>query len=307
MRWMFLFSLFAAAFMMFLPIGRRWNGALAIRIRTWRYLQQNKSKAAKSGLKNDRQTLLERKMWSALQHKLAAASIPLTPKEFVSILSGAGAILLLLAFVWGLLPSLAVAAALYGLVFVLLKQLPERRKRKMAAQLGDALLLISSALKSGYSIVQAIDLVARENMQPLSEQFQTLTQSLKLGEPFEKALSDFGKRLDIEELTLVVDTILITRETGGNVTQVIDELMEVMRENEKLAEEVKAVSAQGRMSAWVIGMLPLFLFFFLFAISPDYMSALVNNVIGIILLAVAAGSQAIGIFIIRKMINFKIR
>jgi len=305
LKTVFLLGCFAAAFMLVLPYARSVNETIATRIRIRRYFRMQKEKPAPT--METRPAAAKRAFWNALERKLAAASIPVTPKEFISIALGAGLLLALLAFLWGLLPSLTLGALFYGMIVVLLKQLPARKKRKIAAQLGDALLLVSSALKSGYSIVQAIDLVAKENMHPISEQFQTLIHSIKLGEPFEKALADFADRLDIEELTLVTDTILITRETGGNVTEVIDKLMEVMRENERLAEEVRAVSAQGRMSAWVIGLLPLFLFVFLTLISPEYMSALFSNVFGIVLLGVAAGSQAIGIWILRKMIRFEIR
>lgn len=306
MRVLLILCIFFAAYFLFLPLGFRVQGLLVGRLRLRRYMLR-RAPAVEAKKADEPAVAPERKWAIALQRRLVAAAVPLTPREFLVLLGGVGAALLALGFVWGPLPSVAIGAVLYGAVATVLKRLPERRKERMAALLPDALLLVSSSLKSGYSFVQAIDLVAREQLQPLSEEFQHLTQSIKLGEPFDKAMTDFGKRLDIEELTLVVDTVLITRETGGNVTQVIDELLEVMRENERLAEEVKAVSAQGRMSAWVVGMLPLFLFLFLYAISPDYMSALLESAIGIALLVIAAGSQAIGIAIIRKMLRFKIR
>jgi tight adherence protein B len=248
------------------------------------------------------------KFLQKLGTNLEAAAIPLTPKEFLAILLGFNVLILLIGTI---VSSFAKTFILCIVIdFVLFRFLPrfqKRKKQKMVQQLPDALDLISNALKTGYSIVQTLDLVSKENFSPLSDEFAKLIQALKYGEPFEKAFTELAARLDIPELKTVVDTILITRETGGNMTHVIDGLLEMMRENQRLQGEVKALTAQGRISSWVIGSLPLFLFALLTMISPEYMLLLFKHPLGIVMVIVAAISQIIGYAVMHKLIQLKVR
>jgi tight adherence protein B len=247
------------------------------------------------------------KFMKKLEVDIEAASLPLTPKEFLFILMGSNILIILIGTVIASLKvSVFICIILDFLVFRILPRFQKRRKNKMVQQLPDVLDLISNAMKTGYSIVQTIDLVSKENFQPISEEFEKLVQALKYGESFEKAFTDLANRLDIPELKTVVDTILITRETGGNMTHVIDGLLEMMRENQRLQGEVKALTAQGRISSWVIGSLPLFLFALLTFISPDYMLLLFQHPLGIAMVVVAGISQIIGYVVMHKLIQLKV-
>ncbi|WP_158217607.1 type II secretion system F family protein [Lottiidibacillus patelloidae] len=248
------------------------------------------------------------KFMQKLEMNIDAAAIPLSPKEFIVILLVINVLIIIFTtFLLSIVKSFIICIMLDGLIFFILPKFHQRRKNKMVAQLPDVLDLISNALKTGYSIVQTLDLVSKENFSPLSEEFGKLVQALKFGESFEVAFNDLAKRLDIREIQTVVDTILITRETGGNMTHVIEGLLEIMRENQRLQGEVKALTAQGRISSLVIGSMPIFLFAVLMMISPDYMMLLFSHPLGIIMVIIAVVSQIIGYVIMHKLIQLKVR
>lgn len=247
-------------------------------------------------------------LFLGLEAQLQAASIYLTPHEFLWLVGLGNGLLLVIGALFGaLLEALALCLLVVGAIYFVLQGLTQRRKQKMIQQLPDALNLMSNAMKSGYSILQTIDLVSKEDFVPLSNEFAHLVQALKFGESFEKAFRDFADRVELPEVTTVVDTILITRETGGNMTQVIDGLVVMLHENDRLEGEIRSLSAQGKMSAWIIGSLPTALFLIMFMINRDYIMALFEVGFGIALLVVAGLMQFIGVMFLRKIIRLKVR
>lgn len=247
-------------------------------------------------------------LFLGLEAQLQAASIFLTPVEFLRLVGWGNGLLLLVGLVFGaFLEALALCLLFDGAIYFVLKGLAQRRKRKMIQQLPDALTLMSNAMKSGYSILQTIDLVSKEDFVPLSYEFAHLVQALKFGESFEKAFRDFADRVELSEVTTVVDTILITRETGGNMTMVIDGLVEMLQENDRLEGEIRSLSAQGKMSAWIVGSMPTVLFLAMFGLNREYMMAFFEVGFGIAILAFAATMQFIGVMFLRKIIRLKVR
>ena len=172
---------------------------------------------------------------------------------------------------------------------------------KFNEQLEDALLSISSSLKAGFSISQALEGIAKENRRPISYEFTLLTQELRLGVPFDEALRQMSDRLRCPDFELVAVAIITARQTGGELTGVLERLASVIRERVRIMHRVQSLTAQGRMQAWLIGAVPVFLFFAMFYISPDMMKSFFSSVTGILILVAVLVMDAIGFFIIRKI------
>lgn len=187
-----------------------------------------------------------------------------------------------------------------------LRHLWRQRMAKFNEQLEDALLSISSSLKAGFSINQALDGIAQENRRPISYEFTLLTQELRLGVPFETALRKMSDRLRNPDFELVSVAIITARQTGGELTSVLERLASVIRERVRIMHRVQSLTAQGRMQAWLIGAVPVFLFFIMFYISPDMMKSFFSSVTGILILAAVLVMDAIGFFIIRKITKIDI-
>jgi tight adherence protein B len=308
MTWVFIFCVFISIFTFTAFIGSFFLPKFYYKIRLRTMMSDTEKVKKKEAKKAPKKNSLYTKFLDKLELDIEAAAIPVTPKEFLLILLFCNVFLVLvLSIIASFGKALLFCIVLDIVTFRILPRFQKRRKKLMAEQLPDVLDLISNALKTGYSIVQTIDLVSKENFEPLSTEFRKLVQALKFGEPFEKAFTDLSDRLDMPELTTVVDTILITRETGGNMTHVIDGLLEMIRENQRLQGEVKALTAQGRISAWVIGLLPVLLFALLLLISPEYMMLLFSHPLGIGMLVVATILEVVGFVVMNKLTKLDVR
>ncbi|WP_139491378.1 type II secretion system F family protein [Brevibacillus dissolubilis] len=244
--------------------------------------------------------------YQRVEAEVQAAELPVTTREFLLILMwlNLASLVLLLLLGWiALLILLLVNAS----AFILLRVFQMRRQQMLVQLLPDVLILMSNALKAGYSIVQTIDLLSREDFGPLSKEFGKLSQALRYGENFEKAFQNFAATLNLHEIDTVVDTILITRETGGNLTNVIDSLVLILEENQRLLGEVRSLTAQGRISALVVGMLPSAFFLFMYLFNPFYIMILFESTLGISMLIVAVLMQIAGFIIMNKLIKLKVR
>jgi tight adherence protein B len=309
MEWPFIISTFITLFVITLFLSTVIIKKLNFKIRLHSIKKETVvSKQQKAAKKTERKNTAVDKFLRKMELNIEAASLPVTLKEFMLILLGCNILIFSIAAILAnIIKALILCVFLTSVIFAILPFFQKRRKQKMLKQLPEALELISNALKTGYSIVQTLDLVAKENFSPLSEEFAKLIQALKFGESFEVAFNDLADRLEIPEMRTVVDTILITRETGGNMTHVIEGLLEIMRENQRLQGEVKALTAQGRISTLVIGSMPIFLFALLMMLSPEYMMLFFSHPLGLIMLVIAGTSQIIGYVVMHKLIQLKVR
>jgi len=276
-----------------------------VRIRLRSMMIPKNRKKRKPHKKKDNKNTWNQSIFLTMEHYLQATSFPITPKEFISILIWLNIFFLLLGFEIGFFPSILLIGSVNVSISFYLIHARKKQRKKFSEQLPDILGLMSNSLKSGYSIMQAIEMISDEKIHPISDEFYKLYQSLKFGENVDKAFQDFAKRLDVPDLTAIVDAILITRETGGNMTFVIDSLIKIMKERKVLEGEIKALSAQGRLSGYILGLLPTALFLLLYMINQEYMSILFKHPLGLILIAFSLIFQMIGILIIRKMVRLK--
>jgi tight adherence protein B len=245
---------------------------------------------------------------SKIERELAKANIPLRGSEFV----GLNLILVVLGaaygwFVLGHALAGLVLASLGGLLPNLyVKARQGSRLAKFDSQIADALVIMSNSLRAGYSFLQAMDMVAKEMSPPISEEFTSAMKEMSLGSPTESALAALSDRVGSEDLELVVTAVLIQRQIGGNLAEVLDNIAETIRERVKLRQEVKTLTAQGRMSGVIIGVLPAALGVFLYAVNPEYISLLFTHPTGKLMVGLAVFGELIGILVIRKIVAIEI-
>ncbi len=237
-----------------------------------------------------------------------AAWLRITPDQVValSLLSGfAIALLILLFFQFWILALLAGTAGL-ALPSALLRVAKRNRDARFGAQLVDALGNMSNSLKAGFSLPQAFDLIAREMQPPIKQEFGLVTQEMRLGLPMEKALGNLLNRMRSQDLDLVVTSIDVSREVGGNLTEVFTNIAGTIRERQRVEGKIRMLSAQGRLQGLIMTLLPVFIMVFLSWFYPDYIDPLFTERAGWLLLSVAGVMLVIGGFVIHKILAIDI-
>jgi len=239
--------------------------------------------------------------------ELERARLPLRPGEFVLAAAGGGAGLgVAVFFVTGQL-LLGVLSALAGpfIAWNFVKFKVARRRKAFEAQLPEALGLIASSLQAGHTALRAVQTMVEESEAPLSEEFERVVAETALGDPLVDALERMAKRLDIEDLAWVVQAIRIQQTVGGKLADLLFTLADFMRGREEIRREVKVLTAEGRLSAYVLGALPVLLFFAVKTMSPGYLDPMLRTP-GLFALIGAAVSVGIGIGMIMRMVKIDI-
>lgn len=183
----------------------------------------------------------------------------------------------------------------------LARWLDAKRRRKFNEQLPEALATMSNALRAGFSVSQAFDSVAGQNIQPMSEEFAILQRQLRIGMPFEQALSSMADRVGSEDLSLVTTALLISRRTGGNVTEIFDKISETIRGRMKIERKVRTLTAQGRMQGAIVSAMPLVLGVAMTIMKPGMMIPFLCSFAGVVSVAVVVLLVAAGWLVIRKI------
>lgn len=196
----------------------------------------------------------------------------------------------------------------FGWLFpiILLKNAIKKRLKELNDQLIDTIVLISNSLKAGYSFFQAVDSVSKDMRGPIAQEFAILQKEINLGIPMEKALENLVTRVASDDLELIVTAVLIQRQVGGNLSEVLDNISNTIRERIKIKGEIKTVTAQGKMSGIVISLLPVILGVILFFINPSNLMLLFTTSLGLIILFGSVVMELIGIFIISKIVKIEV-
>ncbi|HYH03336.1 MAG TPA: type II secretion system F family protein [Bacillota bacterium] len=250
----------------------------------------------------------ERGYTERIELELQKADLPLRGYEFIFIIMGTTAGAIFLIFLWNQnIISMAVAGLLgfFGPLFILkIKQ--QKRVQKFNAQIGDSLVLISNSLKAGYGFMQAVEMVAKEMTPPIQSEFARVMQEINLGTTTEEALVRMTERVNSNDMDLVITAMLIQRQIGGNLSEILDNISHTIRERVRIAGEVKTLTAQGRLSGFIIGSLPLALGMLLLMINPKYMMDLFTDPRGQFMIGYAVVAEIIAIIIIKKIITIKV-
>ena len=213
-----------------------------------------------------------------------------------------------LGMIWPvpLLVRCVIAIAFIGIPYSLLRHARAQRLQKIEAQLPEAADFLARAMRAGHSFTNVLQMVGGELPEPLSGEFRIAHEEINYGVPMHEALSNLAARIPLTDLRYLVIAVLIQREAGGNLAEILGNIGHIIRERLKLVAQVRVLSAEGRMSAWVLGLLPFAVMLGMTISSPTYISVLWTDPIGVRLLWYGAGMILIGVLWLRKLIRIRI-
>ena len=177
----------------------------------------------------------------------------------------------------------------------------KRRLRQFELQLPDALMMLSGALRAGASMASAIQLMAQEAQNPLAQEFSLVLREQRLGVSMEQSLNNLSRRVPTQTTVLVVSAMRIAGETGGGLAETLERTSHTIRSHLQMEGKIEALTAQGKMQAWVVGSLPILLMLVLNQMEPDSMAMLWHSRIGWATLVVIAFLEVMGIYLIRRI------
>lgn len=190
--------------------------------------------------------------------------------------------------------------------FLLLRRKRNKRLNKFAAALPDAVDLLARALRAGHSIQQAIELIAEQSPAPLCDEFEEVHSHQKFGIPFREALLLMTDRVSSKDLSFVVTAILVQKETGGDLIQILERTTEVIRDRSRVEGEIQTYTAQGRLTGWILSGLPVVMLAIISVASPSYPTVLFHDPLGQKLLMAGGVMITIGALLIRKIVAVEI-
>jgi len=241
---------------------------------------------------------------TALNHALDSAGVALRPGEFIVLVSSAGIVGFAVgAMLGGLVLGFSLAVIGLLIPFVVLKARTDRRRQAFANQLEGTLQLIAGSLRAGYGLLQAANTVSSEAAAPTSEEFQRVVMEVRLGRDLVDSLEALAGRVANQDFGWIVQAIRIQRDVGGDLAELLDTISSTIRDRQQLRRQVQAQSAEGRLSAMVLLLLPFGLSLVIMAMSPGYLNPLVETTIGRILLAVGLFLMVLGTIWIRRIIR----
>jgi len=314
----------ALVYSVYYLLGRR-KGIVSQRVETYTGIEEEAARATSIELRQNgtRVTswfgaLLGGGYMERLQEQLAQADVPMRASEFILVrlvLAGIGYLLGSLSF--GNVHSgvvLAVLGFFSPLIYLSVRY--GRRRAKFVRQLADALMLLTNSLRAGYGFLKGLELIAKEMDDPISKDLNRLLREVNLGATIEQALTNMGHRLNCIDLDIVVSAYLVQKDVGGNLTEITEKVSETIRERLRIQGDIKVLTAQGRFSGIVIGLMPLALVLLITMQKPDYFNVMFGDPkmfffgmempVGVLLLVGAALWQLVGVYWIYKTISIKI-
>ena len=240
--------------------------------------------------------------------RMQQADWPLLGSEFqvmvllISVAAGIFAFLLTWKPVMALVG--AGGAALFCMLY--LRIYISRRQAAFLNQLGDTLVMVSNALRAGFSFMQAMELISKEMQPPIGVEFQKVINEMNLGATLETAMENMGRRMQSSDFDLVVTAVLIQRQVGGNLSQVLDSISNTINERIRMRNEISSLTAQGKLSGLIVGVIPIFIAFFVWSNNPDYFQPMLESPTGKGLLVGAVVLELVAIIVIRKIIDIDV-
>ena len=243
-----------------------------------------------------------------LQHLIDQSGLPIKAGALVLGMLSLGGLLFLLVMSFLKIFPVALAMGLVGAILPYAYVQRKRRKRQeeFESLLPEAIDLMSNALKAGFSLESALSLVAREIPDPVGIEFAIAFEEQNLGVATSEALSNMGRRVESEDLELMITALSIQKKTGGNLVEILEKIAYTVRERFRLKREVRIFTAQGRFSGFILVVLPIVVAGVLTALNPDYLKTLLVEKVGNYLLGTAIFMQLVGIWVIRRIVNIRI-
>jgi tight adherence protein B len=250
--------------------------------------------------------LLRRRGNASAAEALDLAGVKMPLRDFLVVVGASAIAAATLGYLLsGLLLALVLALVVPVMAKVVLSIRTGRRQRAFAEQLDDTLQLLATSLRAGHSMLQALNSVAQEASEPSSEEFSRVVNETRVGRDLGQALEETAARMDSKDMTWVAEAIAINRQVGGNLAEVLDQVGKTIRERGQIQRQVKALSAEGRLSAVVLMLLPVGVTGFLLVANPAYLAKFTQNLLGYGMLGIAAVLLVVGGLWLRKTTTIK--
>ncbi len=202
--------------------------------------------------------------------------------------------------------AIIIAIAVWNIPRIIIYQKTNKRIKEFDEQISEGITIISNSLKAGYSFLQASSVVAEETEGPFAIEFKKLLKEMSLGIPMGDALINMLNRVPSDDFRLIVNAILIQKDVGGNLSEILDNIASTISERQKIKNEIKTLTAQGKLSGMIVVLMPVFLGAFMYVINKDYIMLLFSTKLGIGMLVSAITSQMIGIWLINKIVKIEV-
>ncbi len=243
----------------------------------------------------------------SMQTQLERARLPIRSGEFVVVTASAaltvGLLMAAVTETWILGLAAMIAVPFVAKAYV--SRRIERRRKAFESQLPEALSVIASSLSAGHTFLRSVQMMCEESPPPLSEEFQRVVAETRLGGSVVDALDRMARRLAIKDLVWVVQAIRIQQQVGGKLADLLHTLADFMRAREDIRREVDVLTAEGRISSYVLGALPVLILLAVQVTNPDYLQPFYQGW-GLFVLGMTAASILTGFFIIRRMVRIEI-
>lgn len=305
-------------------LATRRKAIVTDRLKTYANIEEEAARATAEDLR--KQSVVERgldllagqRYLHRLEENLAATDIPMKPTEYILLRLALAAV----GFVLGLYglgylhSGLALAIAGFFAPAIVVRVYESRRRAKFVRQLADALMLLTNSLRSGYSFIKGLELVAKEMDDPISKELSRMLREINLGATLDEALTNLGRRVQSADLDIVIGAYLVQKDVGGNLTEIMEKVAETIRERLRIQGDIRVLTAQGRLSGLIVGLLPLGIFTFLVLRAPDYYRIMfeapkihlmgLDVPVGVLVLLGGLFWQILGGLLIVKIISIKV-
>ena len=243
--------------------------------------------------------------WSV---QLERAGLTLNAREYFILRITVSLVLAMLAMVLLPVPQLALVAAPIGyfLVGFWVKRRTGSRLRKLEGQLVEFLQMLSSGLRAGFGLIQAIDSSGEQLPEPLASEIRRMLRDTAMGASIDQSLQAMNERIGSSDFDIVITAILIQRTVGGNLAEILDNVAHTMRERERIRGEIRTLTSQQRMTGYVVGGIPVGLGLVFTVISPDFMTPMFTESLGRMMLAGAFALEVMGFFVISRIVNIEV-
>ena len=262
-------------------------------------------------MKEKRQNAKKRKADRFISKKfeegLIASGIKLNAKEYLIVWTSITLIPALLLALMGksYITILGVVIICFIIPPLLVNRAKKKRLQLFNRQLGETLVVMGNCIKSGYSFQQAMESVAKDMQPPISIEFSNAIREIHYGVKMEEALNNMVDRTQNPDLALLVSAVVTSSKVGANLTDILDNISATIKDRIKIRDEVRVLSAQGRMSGLIIGLLPVFITLMLMLINPEYIKAFFNSTLGQVMIGVGVFLEIIGYLSIRKIVDIR--
>lgn len=243
-----------------------------------------------------------------MQEELDGAGVYLSAAEYLGIWLAAATVLPIGSY---LTTSNIVVAMMFLAIGLLappmtVRILRKKRLDQFSNQLGDALMIMGNCLRSGFSVQQSIERIVTDMPEPISEEFRLAVMEMDYGAPMDEVLASMALRMENKNLALVTTAISIQQKTGGNLSEIIDNVAATIRDRIHIRQTLKTLTAQGRASGMILGCLPIIALIGMTFMNPDYTNTFYTTSFGIKALLVAAVMEVAGFFMVYKIVNIRI-